>query len=225
MIWNCSGGFPVLWMSVCTALGGCGEAKIRHLRFGTVRREQAMVMTVAGPPLTKFAGAAHPRRSIPGPGANAHEMVAGDDLTTWLVSPGVVDCAILTIVLVTTRPGGALIGRHRPGGAQAMAGGFIRAMAHFNPFSGPRAAEITKLFNSCLAGQTATVNDLRVAISFHTGAHRPSTNRLVTEVGQAVPALGSLTTHGYGVGSPQGKNTKPVTIYLSPTGVLSASQQ
>jgi hypothetical protein len=43
-------------------------------------------------------------------------------------------------------------------------------MAHFNPFSGPRVPAITALFNSCLAGQTATVNNLMVAILFHAGA-------------------------------------------------------
>lgn len=183
-----------------------------------------MVTTVAGPSLTKFAGQAQPRHEIPGPGAHALHMFPGDDVTTWLVSPGVIDCAILTILLGTTRPG-AVIGGHRPGGAQAMARGVIRAMAHFNPFSGPRVPEITALFNSCLAGQTATVNNLVVEISFHAGARRPYTSQLAIAVGQAVPALQSLTTHGYGVASPHGQITKPVTIYLSPTGRLSASQQ
>ena len=98
-------------------------------------------------------------------------------------------------------------------------------MAHFNPFSGPRVPAITTLFNSCLVGQTATVNDLIVAILFNAGAHRPYTNQLATAVGQAVPALHSLTTHSYGAGSPQGQTTKTVTMYLSPTGALSASQQ
>src|SRR6476469_6612413 len=97
-----------------------------------------MVTTVAGPPLTQFAGIAQPQRAITGPGPNALQMLPGNDVTTWLVSPGVVDCAILTIVLDTTRQGGAIMGGHRPGGAQATARGFIRAMAHFNPFSGPR---------------------------------------------------------------------------------------
>jgi hypothetical protein len=184
-----------------------------------------MVMTVAGPPLTKFAGHAQPQHTIAGPGSNALQMIPGNDVTTWLVSPGVVDCAILTIVLGTTRPGGAVFGGHRPGGAQATARGVIRAMAHFNPFSGPRVPAITALFNSCLAGQTATVNDLIVAILFSAGAHRPYTNQLATAVGQAVPALHSLTTHSYGAGSPQGQTTKTVTMYLSPTGALSASQQ
>jgi hypothetical protein len=180
-----------------------------------------MVMTVAGPPLTKFTGQAQPRHEIPGPGANALNIFAGDDLTTWLVSPGVVDCAILTIVLGTTR----VMGGHRQGGAQAMGGGVIRAMAHFNPFSGPRVPAITALFNSCLAGQAATVNDLTVSISFNAGARRPYTGQLATAVGQAVPGLNSLTTHGYGVASPLGQTTRRVTIYLSATGRLSASQE
>jgi hypothetical protein len=30
-------------------------------------------------------------------------------------------------------------------------------MAHSSPFSGPRVPAISALFNSCLAGQTATV--------------------------------------------------------------------
>jgi hypothetical protein len=175
-----------------------------------------MVMAIAGPPLTNFVGQAQPRREIDGPGQNAHRMIPGNDLTTWLVSPGVYDCAILTIVLRTAGPGGAVIGGHRPA--------VIRAMAHFNPFSGPRVPAIAGLFNSCLAGTNATVNNLTVEISFHAGAHRPYTNQLVTAVGQAVPALHSLTTHGYGV-APQGRTTKPITIYLSPTGGLSASQQ
>jgi len=184
-----------------------------------------MVTTVAGPPLTKFAGQAQPRHEIPGPGADALKMIAATDRATWLVSPGVVDCAILTIALGTTRPGGGVMGGHRPTAAQATARGVIRAMAHFNPFSGPRAPAITALFNSCLAGQTATVNDLTVSISFHAGAHRPYTHQLATVVGQAVPGLNSLTTHGYGVASPPGQTTKPITIYLSPSGVLSASQE
>ena len=184
-----------------------------------------MVMTVAGPPLTKFAGHAQPQHTIAGPGSNALQMIPGNDVTTWLVSPGVVDCAILTIVLGTTRPGGAVFGGHRPGGAQATARGVIRAMAHFNPFSGPRAPALTELFNACLAGQTGTVNDLTVEISFNAGARRPYTSQLATAVGQAVPALVSLTTHGYGVASPVGQATNPVTIYLSPAGRLSASQQ
>ena len=179
-----------------------------------------MVTTVAGPPLRQFAAHAQPQRAIPGPGSNALQMIPGNDVTTWLVSPGVVDCAILTIVLDTTRP---VIGGHRVG-AQAPPV-VIRAMAHFNPFSGPRVPAITALFNSCLAGQAATVNDLTVAILFHAGAHRPYTNQLATAVGQAVPALHSLTTHSYGAGSPQGQTTKTVTMYLSPTGALSASQQ
>src|SRR4029453_1549178 len=116
----------------------------------------AMVMIVAGPPLTKFAGRAKPDYPIPGPGPKALHICKANDMTTWLVSPGVIDCAILTIVLHTTR---LVIGGHRPGGAQAqaMAPGVIRAMAHFNPFSGPRAPAITALFNSCLANQTATL--------------------------------------------------------------------
>jgi hypothetical protein len=177
-----------------------------------------MVMTVAGPPLTQFVGGPPLQHAIPGPGPNAYQMK--NDAITWLVSPGVVDCAILTIVLDTTGP---VVGGHRLGAQVAR--GVIRAMAHFNPFSGPRAQAITGLFNSCLAGQAATVNNLTVAILFHAGAHRPYTTQLGAVVGQAVPALRSLTTHGYGVGSPQGQTTKPVTIYLSPTGGLSASQQ
>jgi hypothetical protein len=182
-----------------------------------------MVTTIAGAPLTRFAGHAQPRREIKGPGPDAVEMVPGTDVMTWLVSPGVVDCAILTIILGTTRPGGGVIGGHRPGGAQATARGVVRAMAHFNPFSGPRVPAITALFNSCLAGQNATVNDLIVNISFNAGAHRPYVNQLATAVGQAVPGLQSLTTHGYGVGL-HGQTTGRVTIYLSPTGQLSASQ-
>ena len=184
-----------------------------------------MVTTVAGPPLTKFTGHAQPQQALLGPGSNAYQMIPEDDVTTWLVSPGVVDCAILTIVVGTTRAGGEVIGGHRPGGGGAMARGVVRAMAHFNPFSGPRAPAITALFNSCLAGLNATVNNLTVAISFNAGAHRPYTNQLVTVVGQAVPALHSLTTYGYGVASPQGQATRTVTIYLSPAGRLSASQQ
>jgi hypothetical protein len=184
-----------------------------------------MVMIVAGPPLTQFAGHAHPQLAISGPGSNAYQMFPANDVTTWLVSPGVYDCAILTIALATTRPGGAVIGGRRPGGGQAVAQGFIRAMAHFNPFSGPRAPEIAGLFNLCLVGQTATVNDLTVAISFNAGARRPYVNQLAKVVGEAVPTLQSLTTHGYGVASPQGQSTNPVTIYLSSMGRLSASQQ
>ena len=184
-----------------------------------------MVMIVAGPPLTQFAGHAHPQLAISGPGSNAYQMFPANDVTTWLVSPGVYDCAILTIALATTRPGGAIIGGRRPGGGQAVAQGVIRAMAHFNPFSGPRAPALTELFNACLAGQTGTVNDLTVEISFNAGARRPYTSQLATAVGQAVPALVSLTSHGYGVASPVGQATNPVTIYLSPAGRLSASQQ
>ena len=146
-----------------------------------------MVTTVAGPPLTKFTGHAQPQQALLGPGSNAYQMIPEDDVTTWLVSPGVVDCAILTIVVGTTRAGGEVIGGHRPGGGEAMARGVVRAMAHFNPFSGPRAPAITALFNSCLAGLTATVNNLTVAISFNAGAHRPYTNQLVTVVGAGRP--------------------------------------
>ena len=184
-----------------------------------------MVTTVAGPPLTKFTGHDQPQQALLGPGSNAYQMIPEDDLTTWLVSPGGYDCAILTIIVVITRPGGAVIGGHRPGGGQATARGVLRAMAHFNPFSGPRAPALTELFNTCLAGQTGTVNDLTVEISFNAGARRPYTSQLATAVGQAVPALVSLTTHGYGVASPLGQPTRPVTIYLSPAGRLSASQQ
>jgi hypothetical protein len=199
-----------------------------------------MVIAVAGPPLTKFAGQSQPRHVISGPGEDALKMFAGNDLTTWLVSTGVVDCAILTILLSTTRPGGGVIGGYRPGGAQAMARGVIRAMAHYNGFNGPSVPAIAALFNSCLAGQTATVNDLKVSISFHAGSHRPYTQELVTVVGQAVPLLNSLTTHSYGAAAALagqtgvarrgnvtllGKTTKNITIYLSPTGQLSASQE
>ena len=65
-----------------------------------------------------------------------------------------------------------------------------------------------------------------MAILFNAGAHRPYTNQLATAVGQAVPALHSLTTHSYGAGSPQGQTTKTVTILPAHlTGALSASQQ
>jgi hypothetical protein len=177
-----------------------------------------MVTIVAGPPLTILSGHAQPQLGIPGPGSNAYQMFPASDVTTWLISPGVYDCAILSIALAMTGPGGRVIGGHRPPGV-------IRAMAHFNPFSGPRVPAITGLFNLCLVGQTATVNDLTVAISFNTGAHRPYVNQLAKVVGEAVPTLQSVTTHGYGVASSQGQSTKPVTIYLSPMGRLSASQQ
>jgi hypothetical protein len=208
----------------CPRDGGRSEARSAIVGVAALGWEQAMVTIVAGPALTKFSGHAQPQQSLPGPGSNAYQMIPETDLTTWLVAPGVFDCAILTIILGTTRPGGAVIAGHRPGGDQVMARGYIRAMAHFNPFSGPRAPAIAELFHACLAGQTATVNDMIVAISFNAGAHRPYTNRLATVVGEAVPALQSLTTHGYGVASPEGQSTKPVTIYLSPTGRLSASQ-
>src|SRR5262245_35118903 len=94
---------------------GRNAAKRKSSGFSTVGWEQTMVMTVAGPPLTKSAGAAQPRHAIPGPGPNALKMFPGNDVTTWLVSTGVIDCAILTIVLATTGPGGMVIGGHRPG--------------------------------------------------------------------------------------------------------------
>jgi hypothetical protein len=109
--------------------------------------KQAMVTTVAGPPLTKFTGLAQPQRAIPGPGSNALQMIPANDVTTWLVSPGVVDGAILTIVLDTTRQGGAIVGGHRPGGAQATARAFIRATART---SIPSVARARRRSRRCL---------------------------------------------------------------------------
>jgi hypothetical protein len=163
-------------------------------------------------------------------------MFAGNDLMTWLVSTGVLNCAILTIHLGQQ----GVSGGHRLGGAQAMARGVIRAMAHYNTFNGPSVPAIAALFNSCLAGQAATVNDLTVSISFHAGARGNFHQQLVTAVGQAVPLLNSLTTHSFGVAAAvtgqagvarrgnvtlQGQTTKAITIYLSPIGLLSASQE
>ena len=125
-----------------------------------------MVMTVAGPPLTKFAGHAQPQHTIAGPGSNALQMIPGNDVTTWLVSPGVVDCAILTIVLGTTRPGGAVWWAPSGGRPSHGPGGYPRHGA-LQSLQRPTRPAITALFNSCLAGQTATVNDLMVAILFN----------------------------------------------------------
>ena len=116
-----------------------------------------MVMTVAGPPLTKFAGHAQPLAYNCRPRLERASNDSGERRDDWLVSPGVVDCAILTIVLGTTRPGGAVFGGHRPGAPKPLARGLSAPWRTSIHFSGPRMRRSRRCSIKCLAGQTATV--------------------------------------------------------------------
>ncbi len=180
-----------------------------------------MVNIVQGAALQPFAGQALPRHDLPGPGPKAFKILRGTQQTSYLVSTGVYDCAILTIILprqvLPRQPGVRVtIGGQRSDG--------VRAMAHFNPFSGPKQSEIAALFKSCLADHVGSVNDLTVEISYNSGARRPYTQALANLVGLAVPGLLQVVTRGFGVASPQGQATRAVAIYLSSGGQLSALQ-
>lgn len=173
-----------------------------------------MVMSVRGPALQAFVGNAQPQRTISGPGPTAFKMIDGTDRATYLVSPGVFDCAILTVVL-PGKPVDGIIGSHRAQGA--------RAMAHYNKFNGPNLDGLKTLFDSILRSHAAADDDLVVAISHHTGARGKYYDSLATLVGQAVPGLASLTLHSYGL-APPGQKIKSVTIYLAPDGQVKGSQ-
>ena len=173
-----------------------------------------MVASVRGLALQTFGGNAQPRHTIPGPGPTAFKMIDGMDRATYLVSPGVFDCAILTVVL-PSQPVGGLIGSHRAQGA--------RAMAHYNNFNGPKLDGLKTLFDSILRSHAAADNDLVVAIAHHTGARGKYYDSLATLVGQALPGLVSLTLHSYGVAA-QGTKLQPVTIYLAPDGQVKGTQ-
>jgi hypothetical protein len=172
-----------------------------------------------GRALTPFIGSAQPQHSIAGPGRDAFKMIPGTDRATYLVSPGVFDCAILTLVLAG-RPSQGRMGTHRAQGA--------RAMAHYNPFNGPQLDGLKTLFDSILRPYGAAPNDLVVSISYHADVR--STRRganfeqLATLVGQAVPALSSVSLHSYGVIPSEGQTRKAVTIYLTPAGDLRGSE-
>lgn len=182
-----------------------------------------MVARVIGPALQAFVGNAQPQHTIPGPGPDAFKLIGGADRMTYLVSPGVYDCAILTVFLparpvnVANRPMPTVVmGRHRAAGA--------RAMAHYNNFNGPKLAGLKTLFDSILRSHAAAANDLVVSISHHTGARGGYYNTLADLVGQAVPGLASLTIHSYGAVVQQQRGLQPVTIYLAPDGQIRGSQ-
>jgi hypothetical protein len=67
----------------------------------TTQREErrAMVNIVQGAALQPFAGQAMSRHDLPGPGPKAFKILRGMQQTSYLVSTGVYDCAVLTIIL------------------------------------------------------------------------------------------------------------------------------
>jgi hypothetical protein len=169
--------------------------------------------------LTTFVGGAQPQHSILGPGRDAFKMFPGTDRATYLVSPGVFDCAILTIVLAGT-PSQGRMGTHRAQGA--------RAMAHYNPFNGPQLDGLKTLFDSILRPYKAAPNDLVVSISHHADvkstSRGPNYEQLATLVGRAVPALSSVSLHSYGAIPSEGQTRTAVTVYLTPAGDIRGSQ-
>jgi hypothetical protein len=175
------------------------------------------MVKLRGPALQTFTGNAQPQHSISGPGPDAYKTIDATDRTTFLVSPGVYDCAILTVVL-PNRPRPGLIGGHRPNGA--------RAMAHYNKFSGPKLDGLKKLFGGLLENYGAAPNELVVSISHHTGARGNYFDSLADLVGQAVPGLASLSLHSYGAVAHGGQQQKlnAITVYLAPDGQIKGSQ-
>src|SRR5688572_1832628 len=177
-----------------------------------------MPVKLRGPALLNFTGNPQPQYAITGPGANAYKIIDSTDGATYLVSPGVYDCAILTVVL-PDKPVQGFIGTHRPNGA--------RAMAHYNNFNGPKLDGLQKLFGALLKNYRAAPDDLVVSISHHTGARGKYYDRLADLVGQAVPGLTSLSLHSYGVAPAPGEKQglKAITVYLAPNGQIGGSQQ
>lgn len=178
-----------------------------------------MALIVRGDPLETFAGNIQAQHSIAGPGPDAYKMLHGLDRQTFLVSPGVYDCAILAVVLpnvVVNGPRGLVIGGHRAAGA--------RGMAHYNNFNGPKLAGITSLISSILRPYAAQDGQLEVTIAHHTGARGGYYNTLAGLVGQAAPGLATITLRSYGVVIEGQRGLTPITVYLAPDGALTASQ-
>jgi hypothetical protein len=179
-----------------------------------------MAMIVQGQPLGAFAGNIQAQHPIPGPGPDAYKMIPGTDQQTYLVSPGVYDCAILAVVLpgvvINGPPGEPKIGGHRGTGA--------RGMAHFNKFNGPKLEGIKALIDSVLRPRAAADHKLEVTIAHHTGARGAYYNALAGLVGQAAPGLATITLRSYGVVFEGQKGLNPITVYLAPDGTVSASQ-
>lgn len=175
-----------------------------------------MAQIVIGLALNDFLGNAQARHTIPGPGSNAYHMIAGADRTTFLVSPGVYDCAILCVLLPARAPGGTVMGQHRTLGC--------RAMAHYNNFNGPKLNDLTTLFNRMKNAYGAADNDFVVTIAHHSGARGGYYNALANLVGQVLPGLQQITRRTYGVLIPNQRGLNPITVYFAADGNVEGSQ-
>jgi hypothetical protein len=160
------------------------------------------------------------KETLPGPGPDAFKALLALDTFTYLVSPGVYDCAILTVYYPQQAPAPLIIGRHRKPGFWSKVG--FRFMAHFNPFSGPRKDTFRDFFAE--VGQKVDLNILTISIAYNELAKRPYTDQLIKLLSDAAPAIPSVDVYGFaGKPATDSRLTPPVSIYMAPNGNLFGS--
>lgn len=158
---------------------------------------------------------------IPGPGPTAEKELPGTDTFTFLISPGVLDCAILTVYYPRLAPPTPIdIGGHRriPGSWTNIG---WRWMAHYNPFSGPKP----ETFQACLAGLTARVDPrtATVSVSYNALAKGPYYKRLIAIIEEVAPLIQTVNLHSFAGTPGTVKGTPRISIYMAPNGDLFGS--
>jgi hypothetical protein len=135
------------------------------------------------------------------PGTTAYRYLPGDqDLTTYLKSSGIANCAVLTVFHPRTRS---------------------RAMFHFNKFANSCDQPVKDLLATVAASHPVTELVVSVAENaYAVGKGASCKAQLVQVIGQALPTLSEV--HVYRFQHPQQGATgaKKVSIYLTPTGEL-----
>jgi hypothetical protein len=193
-----------------------------------------MPQIVQGEPLDTFAGTIQARHDIKGPGSESYKAFQRSDQQTYLISTGVIDCAILAVVrpnVVINGPVGELnVDGHR--------GPCPRGMAHFNRNGGPDLEGIKKLIGS-VRGEQGVASQLEVTIVYHTGSRfNYQRGDLADLVEQAEPGVTTITMRTYGVdapkvlkvgfgsrgGAPVERGSLPeISVYLAPDGTVTGS--